>query len=166
MKIKVMAFVDEENNDFFEECRDGNGSYVRSLMIGQMKQQACDDISESDFDEWLDGTFEGFNIRYDYFSFYQNPSEALYNLDRDAYYELQDIFIDNEIYDFVEQILTYCNENDTEVYPCFGNGNTYFGTIKEIEIEIDNNQDEDCGNYEVEEIVDPPIFQLNISDLL
>ena len=183
MKIRVMAFVDDENNDYFEGCRDENGFYVRDSMVDKMiESQACYDISESDFDDWMDNTFEDFNIEYDTgydcFDFSRSASEILYDLDREAYCQLENKFIDNEMYDFVEQILAYCDENNTEVYLCFGDGCTYSGTIKEIEIEIDNNQDEDCGNYEdedcgnyeVEEVLDvkiePPIFQLNISDLL
>lgn len=167
MKIRAMAFVDDENNDFFEGCRDENGSYVRSLMLDEMREsQAYYDISNSEFDDWMDGTFEDFNIGYDYFNFSRSASEALYDLDNEAYCELKDNYINNEMYDFVEQIITCCDENDIESYLCFGDGSTYYGTIKEIEIEIDNNQDEDCGNYEDEEVIEPPIFQLNISDLL
>lgn len=171
MKIRVMAFVDDENNDFFEGCRDENGSYVRNLMLDQMREnQAYYDISDSEFDDWMDSTFEGFNIGYDYFNFSRSASEILYDLEYDAYCELKGNYIDNEMYNFTGQILICCDKNDTESYLCFGDGSTYYGTIKEIEIEIDNNQDENCGNYEVEEVLDvkiePPVFQLNISDLL
>lgn len=171
MKIKVMAFVDNENNDFFKDCRDENGFYDRDLMIDQMNEnEAYNDISENDFDEWMNDTFEDFDIGYDYFHFYQSASDTLYNLDRDAYYELKDKYVNDEMYSFVEEIITYCDENEIEIHPCFGNGDTYYGTIEEIEIEIDDNKDEEYGNYEVKEIsdvkIEPPVFQLKISDIM